>query len=421
VVIAHFNMGEYLIKTVESVVNSSYPNFEIILVDDCSTDFISGQVVDLFSENDDLSLKVIKLESNIGLAAARNCGIEHARGHYVLTLDADDVIHPDFMTVAVEALENSRQFDVVVSPAGIFPDGSDVPLPHSTSDMPDYSIFVGEASMSGLTENRFSTSAAVFRRSVFDDARYDDSLDVYEDWSLYLSLFNRGVRFVVLNEVYFFYRRRLNSMIRRDRDLFQRAYDHQSVMRSSAPPSLSRHSYYLAIADGYNGRQQEHELRKYIEQLEIRALETMGYVAPGRLTDASAHKAVSITPLKNGRGGLKYKLISTVLAPFVRNAEKRAEIVARAVGSDGDNAHVVLKNSGMFDEEWYLRFYPDVAASGMDPIDHYLKHGAGEGRDPNPFFSSSKYLQANTDVWMAGVNPLLHYIEYGISEKRRIF
>ena len=419
VVITHYNLGKYVLKCIESVVDSDYPNIEIVLIDDCSTDFASVQIIETLLGNEDLNLRVVRLESNIGLAAARNYGIEQTRGDYILTLDADDLIHPDFLTVAVEALENSRDFDVIVSHAGLFPDGTDVPLPHSKDDMEGYSVFVGEAKMSGLTENRFSTSAAVFRRSVFAISRYDDALDVYEDWSLYLALCDRRVRFIVLNEVYFFYRHRRNSMIHRERDLFQRAYDHQSLMRSSAPSILSNHSYFLAIAEGFNGRQQEYDLRGYVEKLEIRARETMGYVAPKKV-HAERMSQISLTSAVTRRTGLKGNLTRLALTPFVRNAQEREKIVAAVDRSAKSRAYWVIKESGMFDEDWYRDFYPDVAASQMDPIDHYLRYGAAEGRDPNPYFSSSRYLQANHDVWMAGVNPLLHYIEYGIAEKRRI-
>ena len=73
---------------------------------------------------------------------------------------------------------------------------------------------------------------------------------------------------------------------------------------------------------------------------------------------------------------------------------------------------------GGFDEAFYLARYPDVAASGMDPAEHFLKHGWREGRDPCRFFSVSGYLAANPDVREAGVNPLLHFWASGLAEGR---
>lgn len=80
--------------------------------------------------------------------------------------------------------------------------------------------------------------------------------------------------------------------------------------------------------------------------------------------------------------------------------------------------HRLVAASSLFDTEWYLDRYPDVAIAGADPIAHYLDFGASEGRDPNPLFDSSWYLEHNSDVAEIGINPLVHYIRYGANEGR---
>lgn len=77
-----------------------------------------------------------------------------------------------------------------------------------------------------------------------------------------------------------------------------------------------------------------------------------------------------------------------------------------------------LKASALFDAEWYLMTYADVAESQMDPARHYIKFGAAEGRDPGPHFNTNWYLQVNRDVAESGINPLIHYIEHGSAEGR---
>jgi hypothetical protein len=78
----------------------------------------------------------------------------------------------------------------------------------------------------------------------------------------------------------------------------------------------------------------------------------------------------------------------------------------------------LVMNSGLFDPEWYLRTYSDVADAGIDPLQHYMGIGWRQGRDPGPEFGTSSYLKANPDVARAKVNPLLHYIEFGHFEGR---
>ena len=71
-----------------------------------------------------------------------------------------------------------------------------------------------------------------------------------------------------------------------------------------------------------------------------------------------------------------------------------------------------------FDRDHYLSAYPDVAAAGVDPLDHYLSAGRREGRDPTPDFCAADYLEVNPDVAGSGVDPFLHWLVAGRAEGR---
>ncbi|HST76255.1 MAG TPA: glycosyltransferase [Acetobacteraceae bacterium] len=71
-----------------------------------------------------------------------------------------------------------------------------------------------------------------------------------------------------------------------------------------------------------------------------------------------------------------------------------------------------------FDAAWYRAAYPDVAGAGIDPLDHFINHGVGENRNPNPFFDSAWYLGQYPDIARAGIHPLLHYLQHGARELR---
>jgi len=112
-----------------------------------------------------------------------------------------------------------------------------------------------------------------------------------------------------------------------------------------------------------------------------------------------------------------------VLVLVISRAEQ--ELVSRMLGealqlAASDRATLITKvrNSGYFDESYYLASNPDVATSGTDPILHYLDHGAAEKRDPSPRFSSEFYLANNPDVDGTAVNPLLHFLAHGQAEGR---
>ena len=71
----------------------------------------------------------------------------------------------------------------------------------------------------------------------------------------------------------------------------------------------------------------------------------------------------------------------------------------------------------MFHTAWYLEQNPDVAASGLNPLAHYLASDPADGRDPNPLFDTSWYLTSNPDL-PKGANPLIHYLSAGAAEGR---
>ncbi|WAC28118.1 glycosyltransferase [Ancylobacter sp. SL191] len=76
----------------------------------------------------------------------------------------------------------------------------------------------------------------------------------------------------------------------------------------------------------------------------------------------------------------------------------------------------LFEASAFFDKNWYLDNYPDVAEAGANPVEHYIQHGAREGRNPGPHFDTRTYLDCRPDVAAAGLNPLLHFLQYGIIE-----
>lgn len=109
IVIPVYNVEKYLEECVESIVNQTYNNLEIILIDDGSTDN-TGQICEKLScENE----KIIALhQENSGVSAARNCGIRAASGRYIMFLDGDDYVLHNIVECFVNEMKN---FDLVMS------------------------------------------------------------------------------------------------------------------------------------------------------------------------------------------------------------------------------------------------------------------------------------------------------------------
>ena len=112
IIIPVFNVEEYLPKCIESVVNQTYDNLEILLINDGSTDN-SGVICDNFAHKDE-RVKVVHKE-NGGLSAARNLGLSLATGHYIAFLDSDDYWNPLFLEKMIEKMESDPSYGLVYS------------------------------------------------------------------------------------------------------------------------------------------------------------------------------------------------------------------------------------------------------------------------------------------------------------------
>lgn len=110
VIIPAYNAQKYLSETISSVINQTYQNLEIIIVDDGSTDK-TKEIIHSFSD----SRITYFYQSNSGVSTARNKGIEIATGDYFAFLDSDDVWLEDNIEEKVELLERSNKYDIAFS------------------------------------------------------------------------------------------------------------------------------------------------------------------------------------------------------------------------------------------------------------------------------------------------------------------
>jgi len=111
VVIPCYNEEAYISDAIESMLNQTYELFEIIVVDDGSTD----DTVQIVNQHDDSRLHLIGNQSNSGRSAARNKGLDHAHGDYIIFHDADDMSHPDRFTLQLDQFTDNSDLLAVGS------------------------------------------------------------------------------------------------------------------------------------------------------------------------------------------------------------------------------------------------------------------------------------------------------------------
>jgi glycosyltransferase involved in cell wall biosynthesis len=202
VVITCFNLGEYLQEAIDSIKEySNSEEYEIILVNDGSTDIFTNQIIESISKRDSF-VKIIN-QPNLGLAKARNNGIKQSQGKYIIPLDADNKVRPEFIAKTISILNNNIDIDIVHGNAQNFGNKNTV----WQSKPFDFSE---------ILLNNYIDACAGFRKSAWEKlGGYDENMPImgFEDWDLWLRMGNAGCRFEYVNEIFFDYRVRDNSML----------------------------------------------------------------------------------------------------------------------------------------------------------------------------------------------------------------
>ena len=194
-------------EAIDSAIGQSHPELEVLLIDDGSPLPDAAQILRR-QRGKDPRVRVVS-KANGGLSSARNCGIAHATGELLLFLDADNVLCPDYASVAADVLARFPEYGFVV-PYVRF-------MRANGEEHGIYNPLPFRREMS-LRMNRFGDAGACFRAAVFERSgvRYDERLKSFEDWALWLELDRLGVKGACIPRVLYDYRERDGSMVQRD-------------------------------------------------------------------------------------------------------------------------------------------------------------------------------------------------------------
>jgi hypothetical protein len=204
VVVTLFNYAGVVAETLESVAASTGVEYELLVVDDHSTDDGRAVVRGFADSHPEVPLLLLGSEINRGLAASRNLGVAESRAPYVFVLDADNLVYPSALRRLADALD------------------ADPDAAFAYATLEDFGVATGLRSAMGwyapwLCDRNYIDAQAMFRRTTFErHGGYrtgDDLVHGWEDWELWLRLAEAGERGVHLPVPLGRYRTQTSSMI----------------------------------------------------------------------------------------------------------------------------------------------------------------------------------------------------------------
>jgi glycosyltransferase involved in cell wall biosynthesis len=220
IIIPTYNCESYIAETINSVLNQTFSDFELIVIDDGSTDR-TRQIVSSYGAN----IQLIT-QANAGVCKARNRGIREAAGRYLCLMDHDDYWFPDKLSLQMDIMERHPEAGLVYSSFSWW-------FPDANGAFPRVEAYIENPCPEGIDED-FSgwiyhlllldcwvlTSSALIRAEVFGRCgMFDESLPYSEDWDLWLRI-AREYQFIKLKKSLTLYRQHAyqGNLIARDID-----------------------------------------------------------------------------------------------------------------------------------------------------------------------------------------------------------
>ncbi|MBN3873750.1 glycosyltransferase family 2 protein [Nostoc sp. JL33] len=219
VIIPSYNTEAYIAKAIESALDQTLTDIEVIVVDDGSSD----KTVEVAKTFTDQRLQVILNQQNLGVSAARNRALRAAQGEWIAILDSDDWYAPERLEKLVLLAEETNA-DMIADDLYLIKDGATSPWSTLIQESGEHIdkifqidiIYFVETDVYGQIGLHLGLSKPIFKREflVKHGIEYDETIRITEDFWLDMKCLINGARFFLVPEPYYFYRSRPNSIVR---------------------------------------------------------------------------------------------------------------------------------------------------------------------------------------------------------------
>lgn len=205
IIVPIYKTEKFLAQCIESIINQTYKNIEVILVEDGSPDNC-GEICDYYARKDQ-RIKVIHQE-NIGVSGARNAGINRAKGEFVGFVDSDDWIEPKMYEIMAKSLM-SEEVQICVCTNYYRNE-----IVESCTNIDTTCNYINKIdSLRLLLKLEFPTSLcmSLYKSKIIRDLRLNCKIHFWEDWEFQFRVINRADKISICNKPLYYYRQRKDS------------------------------------------------------------------------------------------------------------------------------------------------------------------------------------------------------------------
>lgn len=251
IIVPIYNKEDYLRQCLDSIINQSYTNFEVLLVNDGSTDS-SGIICQEYSERDSRFRYIEK--KNGGVSSARNLGLELSEGAYITFIDSDDWIEFNYLEVLYNALRENNTDVAISSYKSYYLDGNFYLRVYSSQEEEflrigkrNRDVFLEEFPKLGKLNHDFHCIASkLFKRELLESQKFDESINYGEDLYFFFNLYLKIQSIIYVKEATYIYRQHgTNITLNFTESLaLQEIQIHEQILKSAENQGIASF-YYL--------------------------------------------------------------------------------------------------------------------------------------------------------------------------------
>lgn len=251
IIVPIYNKEDYLPQCLDSIINQSYTNFEVLLVNDGSTDS-SGIICQEYAERDS-RFRYIEKE-NGGVSSARNLGLERSEGAYITFIDSDDWVEFNYLEVLYNALRENNADVAISSYKSYYLDGKFYLRVYSSQEEEflrigkrNRDVFLEEFPKLGKLNHDFHCIASkLFKRELLESQKFDESINYGEDLYFFFNLYLKMQSIVYVKEATYIYRQHgTNITLNFTESLaLQEIQIHEQILKSAESQGIATF-YYL--------------------------------------------------------------------------------------------------------------------------------------------------------------------------------